>query len=506
MIPDIEKLAALNDDELLSTLELLAEHRTYNKLDFFVPYPVQQEFFTLGATKHERMLFAGNQLGKSYAGAAETAIHLTGLYPASWEGRRWDRQVKAWAAGVTNDSNRGIGQTLLCGEPGINELFGTGLIPKHLFVEQPTMARGASADTYDMVRVRHASGGVSTLQFKSYEQGRKKFQGSTLDFVWWDEEPPMDVYVEGNARWSATGGMSFMTFTPLEGMSEVVCRFLMPDASEDPDLVAMRGHITMGLKDALHMTEEKQRALLAKYPRHEWDARMNGVPLLGSGRVFVFDERAIEFQRSDVPIEWAKLGGIDFGISHPFAYVLIGWDRELDIVYVLRTYRASDATPLVHCTAIRAMAAEVPVAWPHDGARREAGSGKQLVDSYKLSDARPYGLKTLPMHAQFPRGGHSTEAAVLELQQRFEKGAGPGGIRISADLQDLFGELRMYHRKDGLLVKQNDDLISALFKCLMMKRYGKAMPLGTVAMRVPGARKGPRTSTRLNPWTGAPVY
>lgn len=506
MIPDIDKLAQLGDDELIQTLELLAKHRAFNKIDFFDPYPVQRDFYALGATKQERMLFAGNQMGKSYAGAGECSYHLTGLYPVWWEGRRWDRPVKAWAAGESTTVTRDVAQTLLCGEPGVEEAFGTGLIPRHLFVDKPTLARGAVADAYDTVQVRHISGGVSTLQFKSYEQGRKKFQGRTLDFVWWDEEPPMDVYVEGNARWSATSGMSYMTFTPLQGMSEVVTRFLMPDGSEDPEMVAMRGHLTMGIKDALHMTPEMQQSLLGKYPRHEWDARMNGVPLLGSGRVFVFDEKAIEFVRGDIPIEWAKLGGIDFGISHPFAYVLIAWDRELDIIYVLRTYRASDATPLVQCMAIRAMAAEVPVAWPHDGAKREAGSGRQLVENYKLADARPYGLKTLPMHSQYPRGGYSTEAAVLELQQRFEKGAGPGGIRIAADLQDLFGELRMYHRKDGLLVKQNDDLISALFKCLMMKRYGKAMPLGTVPLRSPGSRAPRNTSTRINPFTGAPVF
>jgi len=506
---DVDKLAELNDDELVQTLELLASHRQYNKLDFFDPYPVQRDFYALGASKQERMLFAGNQMGKSYAGAGECAYHLTGLYPDWWTGRRWDRAVKAWAAGESTTVTRDVAQTLLCGEPGVDEAFGAGLIPRHLFADKPTLARGAVADAYDTVQVRHVSGGISTLQFKSYEQGRKKFQGRTLDFVWWDEEPPMDVYVEGNARWSATHGMSYMTFTPLQGMSDVVTRFLMPESTEDPDAVAMRGHLTMGIKDALHMSEEMQKSLLAKYPRHEWDARMNGVPLLGSGRVFVFDEQAIRWSRADVPVQWSKLGCLDFGISHPFAYVMIAWDRDDDIVYVLKTYRASDATPLIHCTAIRALGGgEVPVAWPHDGAKREAGSGKQLIEQYRLSDTRTYGLRCLPSHAHYPKGGYSTEAAVLELQQRFEKGAGPGGVRIDASLEDLFGELRMYHRKDGLLVKQNDDLISALFKGLMDKRHGKAMPVGTTAMRVAGqgARTRSSGSPRINPWTGRPEY
>ena len=76
------------------------------------------------------------------------------------------------------------------------------------------------------VLVRHAEGRCSTLGFKSYDQGREKWQGETLDFVWFDEEPPLDIYTEGLTRTNATGGMVWMTFTPLLGMSEVVMMFM----------------------------------------------------------------------------------------------------------------------------------------------------------------------------------------------------------------------------------------------------------------------------------------
>lgn len=74
--------------------------------------------------------------------------------------------------------------------------------------------------------VRHESGGNSTLGFKSYDQGREKWQAETLDFVWFDEEPPFDIYMEGLTRTNATSGMVYLTFTPLLGMSEVVAMFL----------------------------------------------------------------------------------------------------------------------------------------------------------------------------------------------------------------------------------------------------------------------------------------
>ena len=496
-----DTLAQLTDEQLFQTLTALAENKRFNALDFVQAYPKQREFFAMGKDKQERMLFAGNQMGKSYGGAIETAYHLTGLYPSWWVGRRWSRAVKCWAAGESTTVTRDVAQTLLCGEPGVDDSFGTGLIPRHLFADKPTLARGAVADAYDTIQVRHASGGISTLQFKSYEQGRRKFQGRTLDFVWWDEEPPMDVYQEGNARWSATGGMSYMTFTPLQGLSEVVRRFLYPDRSEDPKFRDMRGYLTMGYKDALHMTEEKINGLLAKYQKHEHAARINGEPLLGSGMVFTADETSLLFKRTkDVPVEWAKLWGIDFGIEHPFGGVLIAWDRDLDIVYVLHTYRRAGATPLVHSEALRSIAADVPVAWPHDGNKREESKTGEFAPLYKKFD-----LKMLPNHATYPDGGISTEAAVLELQQREEKAGGPGGIMYCEDLDELLEERRMYHRKDGMLIKERDDLLSALMKALMMKRYARPGPLGySPRNRSPTLRR--TQSPTINPWTGRAVF
>jgi phage terminase large subunit-like protein len=113
---------------------------------------------------------------------------------------------------------RDIQQKKLCGEPGVDAAFGTGMIPKAAFADKPSLARGVT-DAYDTIQVRHKSGGVSVGRFKSYEQGRAKFQGETLDWLWFDEEPPEDVYSEGLTRTVATGGMAYMTFTPLKGRS-----------------------------------------------------------------------------------------------------------------------------------------------------------------------------------------------------------------------------------------------------------------------------------------------
>ena len=167
---------------------------------------------------------AGNQLGKTYCGAAELAIHLTGRYPNDWPGRRFDKPVRAWAGSTGFEATRDGVQRLLVGEPKNEELWGTGAIPGDTILATPR-ANGVP-NGLNGVSVRHVGGDVSILGFKSYDQGREKWQGETLDVVWFDEEPAMDIYMEGLTRTNATGGMVFMTFTPLKGMSDVVEMFI----------------------------------------------------------------------------------------------------------------------------------------------------------------------------------------------------------------------------------------------------------------------------------------
>jgi phage terminase large subunit-like protein len=189
-----------------------------------MPYPKQFNFHAAGTEHRERLFMAGNQLGKTYCGACEAAIHLTGEYPEWWPGRQWDRPVRAWAGSETWDVTRDGVQRLLVGEPKDESQWGTGMVPHSNLVNWSR--RQGVADCLDSIIVRHKTGGHSTLGFKSYDQGRTKWQGDTLDFVWFDEEPDHDIYMEGLTRTNATGGFVYLTFTPLKGISDVVLSFI----------------------------------------------------------------------------------------------------------------------------------------------------------------------------------------------------------------------------------------------------------------------------------------
>jgi phage terminase large subunit-like protein len=208
----------------VNLLEERKRRKDRRRLTDYRPYAKQRAFHAAGSEHRERLLMAGNQLGKTYCGAAEVAMHLTGIYPDWWAGKRWDRPTRWWAGSKTGEVTRDGVQRLLVGEPKNEADWGTGMIPGDNLADWSR--RMGVADALDNATIKHVSGGISTLGFKSYDQGRQKWQGETLDGVWFDEEPPLDIYMEGLTRTNATGGIAMITFTPLLGMSDVVAMFL----------------------------------------------------------------------------------------------------------------------------------------------------------------------------------------------------------------------------------------------------------------------------------------
>jgi hypothetical protein len=186
--------------------------------------------------------------------------------------------------------------------------------------------------------------------------------------------------------------------------------------------------------------------------------------MLGSGRIFPVSEESITCERRDIPKYWPKIGGMDFGWTHPFAAVELAWDRDSDVVYVTKAHRISEATPIQHAAAIKPWG-NLRWAWPRDGGRETLeGAGIALAKQY-----RAQGLDMLHEHAQFDDGSVSVEAGLMDMLDRMETGR----FRVFADLLEWFEEFRLYHRNDGRVVKERDDLMSATRYGLMMLRYAR---------------------------------
>jgi phage terminase large subunit-like protein len=432
--------------------ELRRRQRT-NLLKAYRPYPKQTEFHAAGAIYRERLLVAGNQLGKTKAGAAETAMHLTGEYPPDWPGKRFDHPVTWIAGSESGELTRDGVQRLLVGPPDREEDWGTGEIPQAAIVAR-TRRMGVS-NALDTVTVRHKSGGYSTLYLKSYDQGRSKWQANTVNGVWFDEEPPEDVYMEGITRTNATQGIIYVTFTPLKGMSAVVARYLL---EHSPD----RTTVTMTIHDALHYTEAERQKIIDSYPAHEKEARTLGIPTLGSGLIFPVMEESIKVEPFSIPKHWAQIGGMDFGYDHPFGAANLAWDRDSDIIYVTKDYRERQTTPIFHSAALKPWGTWLPWSWPHDGLQHDKGSGDELAGQYASN-----GLNMLPERATWLDGSNGVEAGLMEMLDRMLSGR----WKVFTTCNHWLEERRLYHRKDGKIIKERDDVISASRYALMMLRF-----------------------------------
>lgn len=432
---------------------LLLERHQRQKRRFARYRPTQQQaaFHAAGQAHRERLLMAGNQLGKTWAGANEIAMHLTGAYPAWWRGRRFDSAVQAWLGSVSQEVSRATVQRLLLSHGEADPLNLRGVLPAGW-----QRASGTAAGV-DEVLIPHAGGGQSSLAFKSYAQGRERWQGASLDLVWFDEEPAFDIYMEGLTRTNATGGLVFATFTPLLGRTALVERFLgQPHAD--------RSLITMRLEDAEHLSAREKQRILRSYPSHEREVRANGVPVLGSGRVFDVAEDVITVSPFDIPAHWPRLGALDFGWDHPTAAVEVAWDRDRDIAYVLRCYRQRHATPQVHAAVLLGWGRGLVWVWPHDGLAHDKTSGVTLAQQY-----RAQGLAMHPDRVTFPDGSNGLEAGVMDMLQRLQSGR----LRVFSGAPDWFEEYRLYHRKGGHIVAERDDLLAATRYALMGLRHAR---------------------------------
>lgn len=462
---DLDWVDQLTEQEKAALLSEVKAELSRNQLADYKPYAKQIEFHQAGADDgiRERLLMAGNQLGKTVAGSFEAAMHLTGRYPDWWDGVRFTQPTSGWAASITAQGTRDTVQRLLMGKPGE---WGTGAIPAECLLETKR-ASGGVPDCLDTITVRHVSGGVSRLTFKTYDQGRLRWQGETLNFVWYDEEPPLDLYIEGLTRTNATQGIVWLTFTPLLGMSDVVKRFLIDKQ--------VGTHITkMTIEDAEHYTPEQRKAIIATYPSHEREARAMGIPTLGSGRIFPVAEEVIRERSILIPAHWPRITGMDFGWDHPTAAVWLAHDKDTDTVHVYDCYRVKEATPVIHGAAIKAKGAWIPVAWPHDGLQHDKGSGIALATQYRTQGLAM--LKDKATHAPDPaqkqkegEGGNSVEAGLMDMLDRMQTGR----LKVAAHLHDWWEEFRLYHRQDGKIVKVGDDLLSATRYALMMLRFAK---------------------------------
>jgi hypothetical protein len=220
-----------------------------------------------------------------------------------------------------------------------------------------------------------------------------------------------------------------------------------------------------------HLNESVMEQILSSYSPHEREMRRYGRPSIGSGLVFPLSEDKVMVDPLHIEDHFLRIAAIDFGWDHPTAVVWCAIDTEAEIFYVYDCYRASKASPAVHAEMIRTRPSFIPIAYPHDGNRRDSMGNPGLAEQY-----RSLGCNFLLEHFTNPpalgsnKGSNSIEEGLMAMLQAVEGGK----FKVFSTLSDWFEEFRMYHRKDNKVVPLRDDLMSATRYAFQSQRFAVA--------------------------------
>jgi phage terminase large subunit-like protein len=466
--PDARKLLGLAR-QTLSSAERRAKYRRIDFLDKNFWYETQLKFFAAGSSgAHQRLIYGGNQTGKTVAAGAEFSWHMTGDYPDWWVGKRFRKPIRAWIVGESLGLMRDAQQEKLCG--GIGR-FGEGLIPlEALAARKPIMVPGGQ-QVIDTMFVTHQTDGkvdgVSSASLKSFDQRREKLQSETVDLIWVDERPPADTYSELYARTIASDGHVLVSYTPIgDGAAAGITYTFLSEPSAD------RSVHRIDSSEVKHVTTARHEEVAGAIPEHERETRLEGVPQLGSGPVFPLEFLPAIVRHFNPEVEirpsarWCV--GVDFGYAHNFAAVMIAWHPDTGELYVVNSFTMARSSAIHQVQRIHDMTGglRLAIAWPHDGSVHDKGSGIALKDQFKI-----HGANMMPHWARNHGTTHYNILPALEDMRAFwysEK------MVIAPYNKELIDELRHYHTDENFrIVKQRDDLVSALRYAVMMRRFGK---------------------------------
>jgi hypothetical protein len=115
-------------------------------------------------------------------------------------------------------------------------------------------------------------------------------------------------------------------------------------------------------------------------------------------------------------------------------------------------------------------------------------SGKPLADIYREP---PYNVNMTRECFSNPanlgkkegQGGQGVEVGLLALEEAMKD----GHFKVFNHLSEWFEEKRTYHRKDGQVVKERDDLMAATRYAFQSKRFAEKEIVGV--RRRPAARR-----------------
>jgi phage terminase large subunit-like protein len=304
----------------------IAYRTKYNTLDRYnsgdkVHYK-QLEFHK--CLKRNRWIFGGNRSGKTECGAVECVWLARGIHPY----RENRKNVSIWVVSLSKQVQRDVAQNKI-----LYYLKPDWIID----VIMETGSKGFPENgVIDYILIKNIYGGISKIGFKSCDQGREKFQGTSLDYVWFDEEPPEDVYRECRMRVIDRCGEIFGTMTPLKGLTWVYHEIYLNE-NDDNEIWCEN----MEWSDNPFLNEDEIKTLKGNMSSDELESRCYGKFTASSGLVYPeFDPEIHVIEPFDVPKEWYDTISIDPGLNNPLSAHWYAVDFDGNVFVIAEHYEA----------------------------------------------------------------------------------------------------------------------------------------------------------------------
>lgn len=346
--------------ELLALLEERERRKRDNRLSYYNQgdkvHVKQLDFHR--DPRRNRWIFGGNRTGKTVAGAAEAVWRARGNHPF----KTIKRPTRGWVVSLDYNVQRDVAQKEI-----LHWLNPNWIVDVHVRSGKKDDPENA---IIDFIVVESIHGGNSVIGFKSVDQGRAKFQGTSQDWIWFDEEPPKEVYDECKMRIIDTQGDIWGTMTPLQGLTWVYDIVYLNDIG-DPEVK----HWLFEWADNPWLSPEEIALLESTMTEDEREARQYGRFVAMSGlvyREFIEDIHVID--PITIPVEWYDTISIDPGLDAPLSCHFYACDSDGNVYVIAEHYKRGEGISY-HSKAIHSIADELK--WP----RSKDGYIDALFDS-----------------------------------------------------------------------------------------------------------------------------
>ena len=374
--------------------------------------------------KRNRWVFGGNRSGKTECGAVECVWLLRGIHPY----RKNRKDVFGWCVSLSQQVQRDVAQAKIL-----------QYLPRR-WIADIVMLSGRkdspAGGVIDQIKIKNVFGGISTLGFKSCDQGREKFQGTSLDFVWFDEEPPRDVYEECVMRVMDKRGDIFGTMTPLKGQT-FIYREIFLNERKNPEI----WYEFMSWEDNPFLPKKEIKLLEGALPESSLDARKFGKFSGGKGLVYPeFDFNVHVIDPFPIPYDWQCNISIDPGLQNPTSCHFYAVDYD-GVIYVVAEHFEAGQSVDHHVRALFEIADRLN--WRRDSKGRLTAlidsAANQRTLAYEKSVAELFAEKGVIVNTNVNKDLYT---GIQRVKSLFEQR--PPRIYIFSCCTNLIRELKSY--------------------------------------------------------------